>query len=303
MKKILTAVSAIILFASCQKEISFDDGNNGGGTGSGGSGNTSGLLVKSIGVTGPETTTTLYTYDAQKRLETITITSIGGSLPMNSYSKFIRDNSGRIVKVLQKLGDFAGATSDTAVKIIHYPNATSLDYDYSVNTMRADFGGMVMTTIDSSVYAYAGGKMTSYAGYLFSVMPALPPMPPSESRTDFGYDASDRVITMKVYNDQVGAGTLGLFADYKYTYASTSINNLYLSANGAQNFAMHSLPNTSGHVIAKMETVSNATSPPLNMTLTTSFVNGAGNKPVTATATSVTTGQPNQTTNYTFFYQ
>ena len=92
-------------------------------------------------------------------------------------------------------------------------------------------------------------------------------------------------------------------ADYTYTYASTCINQVYMTTNGAQNFALNSLPNITTNVITKMEMVSNATTPPMNVVITSSYVNGAGNKAVSATVVSATTGQPTQTTNYTFFYQ
>ena len=303
MKKLLTAFSFIILLSSCQKEINFDSGNGGTGSGgNGGGGNTSGLLVKTIAVTGTETQTTLYTYDAQKRLETMTISGTSGGMALDSYTKYFRDGSGRIVKVIQKLADLMGVPSDTSVRIYHYPDATTRDYDYSVQDMSINMGGMTMSTIDSSVYTYTAGKMSSFRSFMSSSL--APGVPMMESRTDFNYDASNKVTGMKVYNDASNpGGPLELFADYKYTYASTSVSNVYMAANGAQNFALNGLPNTSTNIITKMETVSNAVSPALTVVITTTYVNGAGNKPVSGTAVSVTTGQPTQTTNYSFFYQ
>ena len=260
MKKILTAFAIVTLFASCQKEVSIDQSTNNGGTGGGsgtGSGNGSGLLVKTVAVTGSETQTTLYTYDSQKRLETMTITGVAGGMPVNSYHKFIRDNAGRIVKVLQKIETMPGVSVDTAVKTFHYPDATTFNYDYTVHVMTMDMGGISIGTIDSAVYHYSGNKMTSYDQYMFSTM--MPGMVMANSKYDFTYDATDRVTVMKMYSDAANpGGTMDLEMEWKYTYSSASINNVYISANGAQNFALNGLPNTTNHFISKMEAKSDA---------------------------------------------
>jgi hypothetical protein len=126
----------------------------------------------------------------------------------------------------------------------------------------------------------------------------------SESKTDFSYNAAGNVTGMKMYSDIADpGGAMDLIADYTYTYANTSINNIYIASNGAQNFALNGLPNTTTHVMTKMEMVSNATVPPMNVVITSNFVNGADNRAVSATTVTTTTGQPTQTTNYTFFYQ
>ena len=305
MKKILTAFSAFVLLVSCQKEVGFDDGNNtgnNGGNGGNGNGNTSGLLVKAVAVTGAETITTTYTYDSQKRLETMIVKGTSGGMVMDSYHKYFRDAAGRIVQVKQKLADMPPATTDTAVITYHYPDATTMNYDYSVHVMTMDIGGMSMSTIDSAVYTYTSAKLMSYSSFMSSSM--MPGMIMSRSRTDFAYDASDKVTGMKTYNDGGNQGApLTLIADYKYTYAATTVNNVYMAASGAQNFALNGLPNTTASIITKMEMVSDATAPPMTVITTTTYVTGAGNKPVSGTVVATTTGQPTQTTNYTFFYQ
>lgn len=302
MTKLLTAFAAIVLFTSCQKEISLDPGNTavvGSGTNTG---NTSGLLVKTVAVTGSETQTTLYTYDAQKRLETIAISGTSGGMPVDSYQKFVRDAAGRIVKVLQKLADQPGTTSDTAVKTFYYPDATTMNYAYSTSVISMTMGGFTMSTVDSSVYSYTGGKMNSYNSYLSSsVMPGTVML---NSRYDFVYDASNRVSDMKVYTDVANpGGAMSLDAQWTYAYSTSTINNAYVSPSAAQNFALNGLPNTSTNVITKTTTASASTSPPTNVTITLTYVTGNGNKPVSGTAVVVSTGQPTQTTNYTFYYQ
>lgn len=304
MKIFLTAFFAAILLASCQKEISFQSGSNGNNGGNGnGNGNTSGLLVKTVAVTGSETQTTLYTYDSQKRLETVTMSGTVGGLPVDSYHKYIRDEAGRIVKVLQKVADMPGATTDTSVTTYHYPDATTMNFDYRIFVITMNMGGgFSMSTIDSTVYNYNADKMMSYHSYMSSSL--APDDIMQETKTDFSYDAVGNVTGMKMYSDiaDPGSGTMDLVADYTHTYSSSSINSIYMTANGAQNFALNSLPNITTNVITKTEIVSPGT-PSLNVVITSSLVNGAGNKAVSGTVITTTTGQPTRTTNYTFFYQ
>ena len=308
MKSILTAAVLLCLLASCQKEVSIDTGNtsNAGtapGAGSG-TGSTSGLLVKTVAVTGAETQTTLYTYDAQKRLETVTTKGTAGGMAVDNYQKFVRDAAGRIVKVLQKLGDqpASGATSDTAVKTFYYPDPSTLNYTYSIGTMSLNTAGFSMTNIDSTVYNYSGSKITSFNSYMFSSL--MPGMPMMSSRYDFSYDASNRVTDMKMYNDAANpGGNLDLSAQTSFTYTNTAVNNTYATANAAQNLVLFGTPNTTSDAVSKVVTSSINATPAINVTITMSFVTGAGNKPVSGTATTVTTGQPTQTTQYTFYYQ
>lgn len=304
MKILLTAFLAAILLTSCQKEVSFQSGNNGNNGGNGnGNGNASGLLVKSVAVTGSETQTTVYTYDSQKRLETMTIKGTTGGIAVESYHKYIRDGAGRIVKVLQKVADMPGTTTDTSVTTYHYPNETTMNYDYRIFVITMNMGGgFSMSTIDSAVYTYNADKMMSLHSFMSSSL--LPDSIMMENRTDFSYDALSNVTGMKMYSDiSDPGGIMDLIADYKYTYAATSINHVYTAANGAQNFALNGLPNITTHIITKMEITSNDTNPPLNVVITSSYVNGAGNRAVSGTVVVTTTGQPTQTTNYTFFYQ
>lgn len=258
--------------------------------------------MKAVAVTGAETQTTLYTYDAQKRLETMAISGTSGGLPADSYSKFIRDGAGRIVQVKQKLADPPGATADTSIRNYHYPDGTTLNYDYSLQTSTLDLGGLTMTTSDSAVYTYSSGKMSSYYSYMSSSL--VPGTVMQESKTDFSYDASGKVTAVKIYNSgSIPGAPLSLVADYTYTYAPTAISGVYVSSSGAQNFALAGLPNTTTAAVSKMLMVSNATTPPLTVTITSTFVTGGGNKVTSAKVVSTTTGQPTQTINYTFFYQ
>ncbi len=296
MKKLLTALPVIAIFLfSCQKEVSFELSSAGNGNGD--------LLVKTVAVTGTETMTTLYTYDDQKRLSTITIDGVSGGMPMHSYQKFERDDAGRIVKVIQKVGDIMGIPSDTAIKTMHYPDATTMDYDYSIHIMGMSVGQGLpsMQTIDSTVYNYSGGKMISYDSYMSSSL--MPGMIMMTSKYDFVYDAQNRVTDMKMYTDVANpGGQQDLMAEWKHTYGST-VSGLYVSSHASQNLLLHGLPSTGSSNIDKSVTTS--ADPQMVLTITFTYVLGSNGKPTTGTAVSTTTGQQNstQTTNYTFFYQ
>ena len=308
MKKLLAALSILAVFLfSCQKEVSFDSptnpGNGNPGNGNPGTGTTGDLLIKTVAVTGSETMTTVYAYDSQKRLSTITIDGVSGGMQTHSFQKFGRDNAGRIIKVLQKLSDIGGVASDTAVKTIHYPNATTMDCDYSVHVMGMSVGQGLpsMQTIDSTVYHYSTGKISSYDSYMSSSL--MPGMIMMNSKYDFAYDAQNRVADMKMYTDIANpGGPQDLMIEWKYTYGST-VNGVYSSSNASQNLLLNGLPNTGTSNIDKM--VMTSTDAQMDLTIITTYVLGSNGKPATGTAVSTTTGQQNgtQTTNYTFFYQ
>lgn len=307
MKKILTAVTAITLLASCQKEITFDPanpagaGSGSGSTGGGGGSSTgSGLLVKTVAVTGSETQTSLYTYDNNSRLYTQTDNGVSGGMPLNNYKRFERDAAGRIVRAVQKLGDFGGGISDTARVTYHYPTATSVDPDYSRSVQSLNAGGLVLSTIDSVVYQYSGGKLVAYNDYMFSDVLGMS-MPVSENRWEFTYNASGYVTAMKTLSNTSSGAPLTETYNIAFTYG-TLANNNYTSASAMQNFIVYGVPNTDAPVITKSVASSNATTPPLQVIITTSFTT-AGAKITGGTANVVSTGQPNQTTAYTFYYQ
>lgn len=295
-----------MLFSSCQKEISLDSTTTtGGGTGSGGNGtgngNTSGdLLVKTVAVTGTETVTSIYTYDGSKRLSTQTESGVSGGMPVNSYKRFERDAAGRIVRVVQKLGDVGGVPSDTARTTYHYPNATTMEPDYSVAVISMGTNGLTMSTIDSSVYNYSGGKLVSHNGYMStSIMGMVVPV--SESRWEYTYNAAGHVSAMKTFTNTSSGDPLTETYNIAFTYG-TLANNNYLSASAMQNFILYNMPNTNAPAVTKSVASSNATTPPVNVTISTSFTSTNG-KITGGTANVVSTGQPAQNTTYTFYYQ
>ncbi|MFL5739728.1 MAG: hypothetical protein ACJ75B_05890 [Flavisolibacter sp.] len=289
MKLTLAAVLALtITLLSCQKEPNVDLGT----TPASGGGNTNGLLVKAVAVTGSETLTSLYGYDNQKRLETITMDGSSGGMQIHNYQKYARDNTGRITQIIQQV-DNNGISSDTTVNNIHYPSATSMDFDYSINII--GLSGYSVT--DSSAYHYSAGKMTSIDSYLSAPLIGTSVM--QNTRYDFSYDASGRVSSQKIYNSTTPSGPMVLVASETFTYGSV-IEPSWYSTSASQNYLINGLPQTSTNALSSLQVV-NATDPTGNITVNLTYVLGAGNKPVSSTAT--TTGAQPQVTKYTYFYQ
>ena len=286
MKSLLTAVLGVtcIALCSCQKEVKDIFSN----TGSTAGGSTDGLLVKTIIVTGTDSTTTLYGYDSQKRLETITMDGTTGGMQTHSYKKYVRDASSRISKVLQVIIQ-NGLASDTTVELVHYPG-TGMEYDYTSNTI--SMSGFAV--VDSSVYTYSSGKMTSMTSHLNS--PLIGSGVLASTRTDFTYDGSGNITVLKMYSD-FGAGSMSPIMTQTYTYSNT-IDGSWLTTNSAQNFLLAGSPATGNKAFVKAQ-VDNLIDPTGSFTMTVTYSLGAGNKPKSAMMTS-TTGQVSR---YTFFYQ
>lgn len=286
MKNVLTATLIVLsvgLF-SCQKEVDDIFSNNGN---TGGNGNTSGLLVKVIAVTGTDTLTTLYTYDSQKRMETNTMDGLSNGIQMHSYKKYIRDASSRIYMIQQVIEE-NGIVSDTTLETVHYPG-TGMEFDYTINTISM----MGFSVIDSTRYTYASGRMTNMTSYLSSPLLGSVLM---TTKTDFSYDASENITFLKMYSD-IGTGTMMPIMNQTYTYGNT-INATWLSTNGAQNYLLSGTPGTGNKAFVRAQ-MDDLTDPSNSFVMTATYSLGAGNKPLSATITST----PGSVTKYTFFYQ
>lgn len=293
MKTKLTALSLLgVLLFSCQKEISLETPGSGGG--GNGNGSTDGKLVKSVEVTGNDTLTTLYGYDSQDRLQTMTVDGKSNGMTMHQYRKVEWDAAGRVTTVRQYLV-VNGMSSDTAVNNIHYPNSTTMEFDYSVNTM----GMMGFTTVDSSVYTYSGGKMLKQLSYTYTPLLGLPPV--ESTRAEFTYDGSGRVSILKLYADlsasPTGGGPLSHVLTQTYTYGA-SLNALPVSSNAAQNFWINGMPSTTNDALTKLQ-VDDITTPANSLTMNMTYVLGGGNKPLSSTKT----GNNGLVSKSTFYYQ
>jgi hypothetical protein len=286
MKNLLTAVLSILTLTlfSCQKEVDDIFSNNGN---TGGNGNTSGLLIKTVAVTASDSLVTLYAYDNQKRLETITMDGTSNGMQMHTYKKYIRDTSSRIYKILQAI-DQNGVPTDTTIEIVHYPNQ-GMEFDYTINTISM----LGLTVIDSSIYLYSAGKMASMISELSSPLLGSSFM---ATKTEFTYDASGNVTNLKMYSDFV-TGVLSPIMSQVYIYGS-AVNATWISTNGAQNFLLYGTPGTSNQAFVKAQ-IDDLITPSNSFVMTATYTLGSDNKPKSASITS-TSGQ---VTKYTFYYQ
>jgi hypothetical protein len=248
-----------------------------------------------VQVEGSDTMTTSYTYDNQKRLETLKIVGTTSGVPMNTFKKYVRDGAGRIVRILQS-SDIVGIPSDTAINLVHYPNATTLEYDYHVNTI----GFMGFSTVDSTVNSYSGGKLVSQTSYLTT--PLLGPIPVSTTKVEYIYDAMGRVSVVKMSSSGTSiGGPIVPIANQTFTYGGP-MNMLYMTNNAAQNTLLDGMPQTRNDVVLKlvMEDLSGST-PSASFTSTQTYVMGADNKPLSMTQTM--TGSQAGVMKTTFHYQ
>jgi hypothetical protein len=285
MRSLLIAILAILCIGlfSCQKEVDDIFSN----TGNNNTGNTSGLLVKTVATTGSDSLVTLYSYDNQKRLETVTMDGTSNGIVTHDYKKFIRDNNARVIRILEYIEENAIA-SDTSIEVVHYTNS-GMDFDYTINTLSV----IGFSTIDSTVYSYGSGNITSMKSYLSSPLFGATAI---ITKTDFSYDASGNLTLLKISSD-FGGGPLLPIVNQSYTYGS-AINANWMSTSGSQNLLLLGTPGIGNKAFSKAQ-VDDLTDPSNSFTITATYNLGAGGKPITATTT--TTG--GQVTNYKFYYQ
>ena len=187
---------AVLFFSSCTKEDVYPPLANGQ------------KLVKSVAVADDGTTTTLYTYTSDGKLDAISTTGISGGVSADNYRKFYRDATGRITIIATKVPPSSGIDVDTVYKYVHYPNATTFNYDYTVQQFSIDG----FDFIDSTIYTYnSSGKITeSYtyeSGNIFD---------DQEIRSVYTYDATGNVTKLEGYNNS--SGIMELATTFVITY-------------------------------------------------------------------------------------
>jgi hypothetical protein len=134
----LFLVSSCILFASCEKEDTYPPLNTGT------------LLVKSVSITNGETSTTTYSYTSDNKIDVISTVGTSGGIDVGDYRKFYRDANGRITRIAHKVPPQSGVEIDTIFTYVHYPDATSFNYDYTVQKIAID----TYELNDSTLYTY-----------------------------------------------------------------------------------------------------------------------------------------------------
>jgi hypothetical protein len=295
VKRLLLKICVFLLLTSCQKSVDWEVSPTGGttGSGSGGSGNTGGgtssdLLVKIVIVTGTETVTTLYTYDASKRMITEEFKGSVGGMPLDSYHKFYREANGRIYKMAQLVKQTA-IVADTSFTYVYYPNATTSNFTYkTTNITVAGFGAF-----DSTVYSWnSSGNVATATAFLSSSL--APGMIISTQKYEFIYSIGGNLTQQKMYNGAPPAPFV-LFATYNYSYDNitnpiTTSGEYMLTGRGE---------NASKNNLVKMEVLV-AADPSSNFNVNTSLTYGANGKPSTGTLIEQPSGRVSK---YTFYYQ
>ena len=214
MKKFsLILILSGIFLVSCQKDISWDPSvTQGGGntdtTGTGGN-NSGSLLVKTVSVQNSESYTTTYTYTADKKIDVINTTGTSGGLDVGNYRRFYRDATGRITRIATKVPPQSGIEVDTVFMNVHYPDAATFNYDYTVQ--KISLSGFDI--YDSTTYTYnANNQVTE--GYTHQYNPILGPV--QDLRSVYSYDASGNLIKIEGYNNATGNMELTVTFDLEY---------------------------------------------------------------------------------------
>lgn len=200
MRRILIALSAcVVVLSSCQKEVSFDLGNNGGNGGT-----TSSLLTKMVITQGSDSTVTNYVYNSAKKLIAINATqdSVGGSAFNNQT--IIRNAQGIIQKIIIKASDLQLYGIDSLVENVHYDAASS-----KYVSKAATFSLLGFTVMDSSYYTYSGGQIISEDDYTDDGTGL------QKSTINYGFTGSN-LTSLKAYDYNSGSQTLDLNQIFEY---------------------------------------------------------------------------------------
>ncbi|MBL0234659.1 MAG: hypothetical protein IPQ08_13485 [Chitinophagaceae bacterium] len=142
----LSALSIILLFTACQKEIDWSQGQS-----------PDQLLVKVRSITGSDSSIINFTYDAQRRLVLETTVGVSSGNSLNGTLKVNRNSTGIILTTVQKSDALTAAGVDSILTTFYYNSANS---KYTAATSLLDIGGFTVT--DSVEFTYDGtGKISA----------------------------------------------------------------------------------------------------------------------------------------------
>lgn len=279
-KSVLAAfVVCSLLFASCQKEIDWDNAD-GGGSGSNGD-----QLVKALQVTPAtnDTNTILLGWDANKRLISYkTAGKVNGTATDISYV-INRLSDGKVNTIISKSSLMAGFL-DSIKYDFHYNGA---QLAYVIDTQFTVVGAIR----DSIAFKYAGGKI--YSKHSFTDFLGMS----ESSKNTYTYDANGNLTIDSLYSPD-GSGGYDVDGVTKYTY-NTHKNAVV--AGEAESMTVLGASNVSPNYITKME-VSSAGAGTSYTTTVSGITYNSFDRPVLSTL-SVTPVPPGYTMKVTFFYQ
>lgn len=277
------ALVTVVVLTSCQKELSIEGANIPPPP-------PTGLLIKTVAVTGNDSLVTLYTYDDLGQLVTETIDGITASgQQLHSFRKYERDAAGRVSTILYK-EVISGFGYDTVRTTVHYPDAQTPEFDYAISVQNYS-GTFIM---DSVAFSYSGGNMTQTETFsdAYGIGYTL------AERQEFAFNGQGNVILNKLYSSVSSPdGSLLYTADLEYTYGDEP-DYAWATENAAQNYWFVGLPNSVNANIAHLE-VKDQTGMVGDLTISTELQIGDNDKPVTGTSTVM---PHNVVTDYTFYY-
>ena len=276
-------IACALLFASCQKEVDWDNADGGGGSG-GGSSNGD-LLVKALQVTPStnDTNTILLGWDANKRLVSYkSAGKVNGTATDISYV-IKRLSDGKVNTIISKSSLMAGFL-DSIKYEFHYNGA---QLAYVIDTQFT----LVGPVRDSIAFTYVGGKIYSKQSFtdFFGMS--------ESSKETFTYDANGNLTIDSLYSPD-GSGGYDVDGVTKYTY-NTHKNAVV--AGEAESMTVLGASNVSPNYINKMEV--NSASAGTSYTTTVSGVTYNSFDRPSASTFSVTPVPPGYTMKLTFFYQ
>lgn len=188
---------SIAFFTSCSKEDTYPPLSSGD------------LLVRSVSVANGETTTTTYTYTPDGKIDAINMTGTSGGINVGNYRKFYRDAAGRIIRIAEKVPPQSGIEVDTVFTYVHYPNATTFNYDYTVQNINVD----VYEINDSTLITYNSNNQITQS-YTYQTSTIFGPF--QEIKTLYTYDAAGNATKIEGYNDASGTMELSVIFNIEY---------------------------------------------------------------------------------------
>jgi hypothetical protein len=207
MPKYFILTLSILLFFGCSKTMP--------GTSQGSPGT---VLIKTVTVntaSGSDSVIFEYGYDASGRL--INYTSIlQTSTPpdITDYTRYYRDNTGRIYKVAEINNQLVnGIPSDTVFTFVTYMGATA-KLSYAIRQQPVG-GGMIY---DSSTFMYdGGGNLIRTTDYSY---PVSSPDSINSSYYTWSWNANHDLTEIDLYNDPGNTGNGQLNLTYQFNYDS-----------------------------------------------------------------------------------
>lgn len=242
-------------------------------------------LVKSISTSNGETSTTTYSYTTNGLIDAINTTGTSDGESADHYEKYYRDDLGRIIRIAQKVPAQQGIEIDTVYTYIHYPDASTFNYDYKIQNIEIEG----YTYNDSTIYTYNSSNQITQS-YTYQTGTILDPQ---EVKTIYTYDGTGNIIKIEGYNNANGPMELSATFDIQYDDKTNplSFDRQILLITGGTFTGSKNNP-----IIVKFKAVEN----PDTQTISNTYTFGTNNLPQTLITQDDSDGT---TTTTTFYYE